>query len=60
MQSMQVKSFNMSHIQSNDYNNQDVVIEGSRNAGVSKKKSAENKYGGPNILMQGVINYEAP
>jgi hypothetical protein len=36
------------------------VIEGSRNAGVSGKKSAENKYGGQNILMQGVINYEAP
>jgi hypothetical protein len=60
MQSMQVKSFNMSHMQSNHYNNQDGVIEGSRNAGVSGKKSAENKYGGPNILIQGVINYEPP
>lgn len=60
MQSMQVKTFNLSHMQVNPYSNQDGVIEGSRNAGVSGKKSAEQKYGGQKLFMQGVINYEAP
>ena len=60
MQSMQVKSLNYSHIQSHTYNNQGGEIEGSRNAGVSGKKSAEQKYGGQKLFMQGVINYEAP
>lgn len=55
-QSVHVKTLNLSHI-NNPYNNQDGVIEGSRNAGVSGKKSAEQKYGGQKLFMQGVINY---
>jgi hypothetical protein len=60
MQSMKVKSLNYSHIQSHAYNNHDGVIEGSMNAGVSGTKSTEEKSGGKDLLMQGVMKPEAP
>jgi hypothetical protein len=57
MQRMQVKTFNM---QVNPYSNLVLVIKGSRNAGVSGTKSAEEKSGGKDLLMQGVMKPEAP